>query len=399
MRQYIGFRLNNNEYAMPILKVKEIISMPSIVMLPKSPQYIEGIANIRGSITPILNLKRLLCLNTENLEDRTNQRIIISSNGKITFGIMVDEITGIINIEETNFESHDSILKEKVSYIEGIANLDNHLITLLDVKGLIPFEETNVIEDFVNAVEVLDERNIDVVRQEQGKGEEAFVKDVHYANEFFKELGVGVDDPRHRIISHVIAFMKAISNQDYESADKLIQEIMSYGQSDLFKEVGKVTRKLHDSIRHFKEAIDPKIKNIAETEMPNAVDKLQFVIQKTEDAANKTMGIVEKYILSMDEISSHIRILNGPEDSISYLKNFKNSLEDDLTEILTAQSFQDITGQTIKKVIKLVEELEGELVNLITTFGVKIDEGKKTEVSSEKVSQEGVDDLLRGFGF
>jgi len=134
--------------------------------------------------------------------------------------------------------------------------------------------------------------------------------------------------------------------------------------------------------------------------MPNAVDRLQYVISKTEEAANKTMGIVEKYLLKMDDISAHLRKLDGPEESISFLRTFKNGLEDDLTEILTTQSFQDLTGQTIKKVIKLVGEIESELVRLIATFGVKVEAGAAAEVPvAEQVSQSGVDDLLKDFGF
>jgi chemotaxis protein CheZ len=111
------------------------------------------------------------------------------------------------------------------------------------------------------------------------------------------------------------------------------------------------------------------------------------------------MGIVEKYILGMDDLAAHIRNLKEPGESVSYLKDFKNKLEDDLTEILTAQSFQDITGQTIKKVIKLVGDIEEELVKLIATFGVKIEHGAKAEVTPEEVSQADVDDLLKEFGF
>ena len=134
--------------------------------------------------------------------------------------------------------------------------------------------------------------------------------------------------------------------------------------------------------------------------MPNAVDQLRFVIDKTEEAANKTMGIVEKYIMGMDELSGHIRKLKEPEETIAYLKSFKNGLEDDLTEILTTQSFQDLTGQTIKKVISLVGDIEEELVQLISSFGVKIETGARAEiVQAEKVSQSGVDDLLKDFGF
>ncbi|HIJ60030.1 MAG TPA: hypothetical protein HPP56_05380, partial [Nitrospirae bacterium] len=102
------------------------------------------------------------------------------------------------------------------------------------------------------------------------------------------------------------------------------------------------------------------------------------------------------------ELANHIRNLREPEESVAFLKDFKNRLEDDLTEIITTQSYQDLTGQTIKKVIKLVGEIEAELVRLITSFGVKIDTKAKVEedgLSHEKVSQADVDDLLKEFGF
>ncbi len=85
---------------------------------------------------------------------------------------------------------------------------------------------------------------------------------------------------------------------------------------------------------------------------------------------------------------------------MQYLKKFKGDIEDDLTEILTTQSFQDLTGQTIKKVIKLVGDIEEELVKLIATFGVKMEPGLRAEMTNpEKVSQEDVNDLLKDFGF
>jgi len=102
----------------------------------------------------------------------------------------------------------------------------------------------------------------------------------------------------------------------------------------------------------------------------------------------------------MDELSARIRKLEGPDDSVKYIKDFKNRLEDDLTEIITTQSFQDITGQTIKKVILLVGEIEKELVGMVAAFGLKTEAGPLAkEAVREMVSQSDVDDLLKDFGF
>jgi chemotaxis protein CheZ len=198
----------------------------------------------------------------------------------------------------------------------------------------------------------------------------------------------------------MVVLLNAVTSQDYDKAEESIQKIIKDSQGDLYNEVGKVTRKLHNAVKSFKESIDPKLSELAKNEMPNAVDRLNFVITKTEEAANKTMSIVEKYIMKMDEVADQIRKVQGPPETISYLKQFKNELEDDLTVILTTQSFQDLTGQTIKKVIALVAELETELVKLIATFGVTIEAGAAIKVPlPEKVNQADVDELLKNFGF
>jgi chemotaxis protein CheZ len=230
-------------------------------------------------------------------------------------------------------------------------------------------------------------------------GGEVRVREIREAKAYFEKTGIGNDDPRKQILDDIMHFMTAVSEQNHENADAAIQKIVKAGQGDLFREVGKITRKLHDSVRSFKEAIDPRLREIAHNDIPSAVDRLQYVIDKTEEAANKTMSVVEKYTLSMDELASHIRRVEGPADTAAYLKNFKNGLEDDLTEILTTQSFQDLTGQTIKTVITLVNDIEGELVRLITSFGVKIETSSPKAAAVEKVSQSDVDNLLKELGF
>lgn len=395
MEQHIGFIMNNNEFSIPILKVQEIINLPQITKMPQSPHYIEGVANLRGRIIPIVNLKKLAGLNGG---DVAGEKVIVVTSGRMIFGVLVDGITGVVNIEESNIDPPSDF--NAANIVSGVAKVEEKLVVMLDTKKLVPVEDLSLFEDEVFDFKETGDK-VEVVKKIEGIGGEMIVKEVMDAKDFFNKRGIPEDDPRHALFDDMVNFMSAVSSEDYEKADESIQNIMQRGQSDLFKEVGKVTRKLHDSIRSFKEALDPRLKDMAETEMPNAVDKLHFVIEKTEEAANKTMGIVEKYVLSMDDLSSHIRNLEGPDESIAFLKDFKSKLEDDLTEIITTQSFQDITGQTIKKVITLVADIEGELVKLITTFGVKFEEGKKADSSavSETVSQEGVDDLLKDFGF
>jgi len=231
---------------------------------------------------------------------------------------------------------------------------------------------------------------------------------INQAKEFFEKKVSESSDPRLALFNEIVEFMEAISLNEYDRADSTMERIIRESQGDLFREVGKVTRKLHDSITSFRDAIDPKMREIATTEVPNAVDKLQLVILKTEEAANLTMGIVEKYFTDIETLKEKIATIEGPSETVDYLKAFQVRLEEDMTTILTTQSFQDLTGQTIKKVIKLVTEIEKEMVKLIQTFGVKMDvpvthkEEEVMEFASdglEQVSQSDVDDLLKDFGF
>lgn len=398
MQQYIGFHLNESEYSIPILKVREIVSMPEITRMPQSLEYIEGVTNLRGSIIPIVNLKKLVHLgDQENL----GAKVIVVASGSMTFGVLVDDITGVITIDESSIEPPEKFMSGNMEQVEGVAKLKDRLIVLLDTRHLIPGEDMSAFEDVIMDVKESDDGTVEVVKKVHTIAGETTVTEIRDAKEFFEKRGINTQDPRYLIIDDLMSFMAAMTANDHEKADLAIQNIVKKGQSELFTEVGKVTRKMHDSIKSFRDALDPKLKDIANVEMPNAVDRLYYVISKTEEAANKTLGIVEKHLLKMDDMSAHLRKLQGPEDSIAYLRTCKNQLEDDLTEVLTTQSFQDLTGQTIKKVITLVGEIESELVRLIATFGVKVEPGAVAEAApvSEQVSQSGVDDLLKDFGF
>ncbi len=394
MKQYIGFILEENEYTVPILKVQEIIKIPQITKMPGVPHYIEGITNLRGRVIPVVNLKKILGIPEVN----SGSKVIVVSSGRITFGALVDDITGVVNIDDSQVEPAQELIQQGQNQVEGVARLGDKLLVLLDTKKLIPSEDQSLFEEEI--VEVHDEGDkIEVVKKVSGIAGEVTVTEVIDPVKFYEQKGITKDDPKYVLLEEITNFMNAVAQGDYEQANKIMNSIIQKSQSDLFNEVGKVARKLHDSLKSFREAIDPRLKEIATEHMPRAVDQLQMVIDKTEEAANKTMEIVEKYILKMDDLANHIRGLQGPAESVEFLRKFKNSLEDDLTEIITTQSFQDLTGQVLKKVITLVGDLEIELIRLITTFGLKIEEKEVAKRDVEKVTQEDVDELLKEFGF
>ena len=207
-------------------------------------------------------------------------------------------------------------------------------------------------------------------------------------------------DVKHNIYDMMLEFMESIATHDHKRAEEVINQLLVVTEGDIYNEVGKITRRLHDSINNIKDVMKHDFSKITDKDVPEALDMLKSVNSKTEDAVNRTMVVVEKYFNETETFSAHMKNIKGPDESINYITSFRESLNNDMTEILTIQQFQDITGQTIKKVIGLVHDVETELVKLVSSFGVNVETLKEEEsVTKEKITQTGVDDLLKGLGF
>lgn len=134
--QFVTFTLNNEEYAVDILSVQEINRITEITRVPNSPDYVEGVINLRGKVIPVINLRRKF-----NLEDRASDetsRIIIMDIGGITNGLIVDSVSEVLRVPSSVIEQAPAVSSDKGSkFIKGIAKLEDRLIILLDIDKLI----------------------------------------------------------------------------------------------------------------------------------------------------------------------------------------------------------------------------------------------------------------------
>lgn len=171
-------------------------------------------------------------------------------------------------------------------------------------------------------------------------------------------------------------------------ADIYFTSLTDKSSEGLFKSVGRLTRQLHDSLQDFR--LDPRIEQLTSDELPDAQNRLNYVIQRTEDAANRTMDAVEASLPLADALHREIENIEPAWDKLmsrdielsefkalchqvdTMLKQSKSDsaqLQSLLTEVLMAQDFQDLTGQVIRRVIELVQEVEISLIELLTVFG------------------------------
>jgi len=214
-------------------------------------------------------------------------------------------------------------------------------------------------------------------------------------------------------------------------AIEIIDELTSIRETELYQDMGKLTRELHDAISNF--GIDDSINVMAEKDIPDARERLSYVISKTDEAANITLEAVEESIpicSDLDDKASDLhkrwkkfthRELSADEfralskDIYAFFETTHglSTVKEHLTSALLAQEYQDLTGQIIKKVINLVENVEGKLVGLIQMTGApqlkRNDESDASSLDgppvpgiahSDTVSgQDEVDDLLSSLGF
>ncbi len=136
----VGFRLANEEYAVDILKIKEIKLLMDITRVPKAPVFVEGVINLRGDIVPIIDLRRKLKLETQPLGE-DSRIIIVEIEGKMC-GVIVDGVSEVIEIEEGNIFSAPAMVKGiDTDYIKGVAKMGDRILILLDLDRILTTRE------------------------------------------------------------------------------------------------------------------------------------------------------------------------------------------------------------------------------------------------------------------
>jgi purine-binding chemotaxis protein CheW len=135
----IVFQLQDEEYGIPVQQVRSIEKFQHITRVPRTAAYIKGVINLRGVVTPIIDLRKRFGL--EELSYTESTRMIIVSMNDMEVGFIVDAANDVIDIHqditEPALEVVDSV---KVEYIQGVAKLDKRLIVIIDLEEVLKVE-------------------------------------------------------------------------------------------------------------------------------------------------------------------------------------------------------------------------------------------------------------------
>lgn len=134
-QQFVVFKLANEEYAVSILQVQEIKRMTEITRVPHTPAYLTGVMNLRGSVLPVIDLKKRLNLPEKEYTDDT--RIVIVKTEETSVGLVVDAVSEVTSVRKDQVELPQAVGTAGDAYISGVGKLDNRLLILLNLEALI----------------------------------------------------------------------------------------------------------------------------------------------------------------------------------------------------------------------------------------------------------------------
>jgi purine-binding chemotaxis protein CheW len=142
--QMVGFHIAEEEFGVDILQVKEIIRMIEITRVPNTPEFVDGIINLRGSVLPVIDLRTRLGIPRK--EHDKNTRIIVVEINKMTIGFVVDAVSEVLRIPRNVTEPPPSMVAGIDSkYITAVGKLENRLLILLDLKQLLSVQEQDAL--------------------------------------------------------------------------------------------------------------------------------------------------------------------------------------------------------------------------------------------------------------
>lgn len=147
--KYLTFSMAAEEYGIGILKVKEIIGLMAITVIPQTPPYVKGVINLRGKIIPVVSLRLKFGMAEIDFTDRTCIIVVeVKTNtGHVQMGIVVDAVSEVLNIRNAEIEDTPTFgASLNTDFILGMAKAENGVKILLDIDKVISAQEMEIVQ-------------------------------------------------------------------------------------------------------------------------------------------------------------------------------------------------------------------------------------------------------------
>lgn len=143
--KYVTFYLENEEYGLPILAVREIIGMVLITPVPQTPSYVRGVINLRGTVIPVIDLRMRFGMKQAD-SSRENCIIVVRAHGNDT-GIVVDRMSEVVNIDSDDIQNPPAMSGDQgTDFILGIGRSTERVKLLLDIDQVVSHNDLSAAQ-------------------------------------------------------------------------------------------------------------------------------------------------------------------------------------------------------------------------------------------------------------
>ena len=165
-RQYLTFKLGNEIFATDVAKVREVLDLTTITKIPRTPEFMAGVINLRGSVVPVVDLR--LCFEMSKTESTRNTCIVVVEvlldNESTVIGALTDSVEEVIDLEPDQIQPAPRIGTQiRTDFIKGMGKRDTQFIMILDIDRVFSTEELSAVRGQAQ----------DVIKQEVVKHETA----------------------------------------------------------------------------------------------------------------------------------------------------------------------------------------------------------------------------------
>lgn len=141
--RFLSFSLGDNQYAVPLLSVKEVIAVPEIKRIPQAPDYFLGVINLRGQIISVIDLRRKLDVKADLDAEAC---VIICNLGSQHVGLVVSSVKQVINLAQSDIGPRPEGQGSRQAYITGLAKVEDiGMVILLDIAACLDLNDRNHI--------------------------------------------------------------------------------------------------------------------------------------------------------------------------------------------------------------------------------------------------------------
>ncbi|MFN8791897.1 MAG: chemotaxis protein CheW [Bdellovibrionales bacterium] len=141
--RYLCFNLGTEEFAIPLLSVREVIGVPDITLIPQVPAHFLGIMNLRGLIISVMDLRLKLGLKPQRSEETA---VIILDLGDYRLGMMVDQVNAVVQLSENQIAEKPALEESKINdAVTGVFRKNEQLVLLLNVAQALSVEDRSAV--------------------------------------------------------------------------------------------------------------------------------------------------------------------------------------------------------------------------------------------------------------